>query len=138
MLLDQMFCYKVSKKRRRRKKKHQNRHTAKTGAKSRGAEDVRRRESTVAAAEKVEEAMQHLANPFDEMSIDQKKDLALFLCKRRLQVCDIQIFQIFQNIIELTSFSKVMNTINPIRRQSILGKAYSKARQRSMKMLPVR
>ena len=64
---------------------------------------MRRRESTVAAAEKVEEALQHLANPFDEMSIDQKKDLALFLCKRRLQVCDIQIFQIFQNIIELTT-----------------------------------
>ena len=99
---------------------------------------MRRRESTVAAAEKVEEAMQHLANPFDEMSIDQKKDLALFLCKRRPQVCDIQIFQIFHTIIKLTSFSKVMNTINPIRRQSILGKAYSKARHRSMKMLPVR
>ena len=58
----------------------------KAGAKSRGAENVKRREGTASAAQKVEEAMQHLPNPFDEMSIDEKKRLALFLCKRRLQV----------------------------------------------------
>ena len=84
-----MFCNKVGKKRRRKKGKPKCGHFAKTGAKSRGSEDVRRREKTVSAVEKVEEALQHLPNPFDEMSIDEKKDLALFLCKRRLKVCDI-------------------------------------------------
>ena len=81
------FCNKVGKKRRRRKKKPKHGVYVKAGAMSRGVEDVNRREKTISAAAKVEEAMQHLPNPFDEMSIDEKKHMALFLCKRRLKVC---------------------------------------------------
>ena len=49
---------------------------------------MKRSEKRVSAAQQLDEAMQHLPNPFDEMSIDEKKQMALFLCKRRLKVCD--------------------------------------------------
>ena len=83
-----MFCNQVGKKRRRRKKRPMHGLHVKAGAKSRGDKDVKRSEKAVSAAEKVDEAMQNLPNPFDEMSIDEKKQMALFLCKRRLKVCD--------------------------------------------------
>ena len=49
---------------------------------------MKRSEKRVSAAQQLDEAMQHLPNPFDEMSIDEKKQMALFLCKRRLKVCE--------------------------------------------------
>ena len=78
-----------NKKRRRRRKKLKFGKYVKSGAKPRGTVDEKRTEKRASVEEKVEEAMQHLKNPFDEMSINEKKDLALFLCKRRLKVCDI-------------------------------------------------
>ena len=80
------------RKRRRRRKKLKFGKYVKSGAKPRGTVDEKRTEKRAFVVEKVEEAMQNLKNPFDEMSIDQKKDLALFICKRRLQVCDIPEF----------------------------------------------
>ena len=35
---------------------------------------------------KVEQALDQLGNPFDQMSLDQKKELALFMFYRRLKV----------------------------------------------------
>ena len=78
------------KKRRRKKKKPKFGWYTKPGGKPRGAEDNRRREKEASAAQKVEDSLDNLVNPFDEMGIDQKKTMAVFLCKRRLQVCYIQ------------------------------------------------
>ena len=36
--------------------------------------------------QKIEQALNQLENPFDEMSLVQKKHIALFMCYRRLQV----------------------------------------------------
>ena len=94
------------RKRRRRRKKLKFGKYVKSGAKPRGTVDERRTEQRASAVEKVEEAMQHLPNPFDEMSIDQKKDLALFLCKRRLN-CLISRYKInipfYYSLVEIYS-----------------------------------
>ena len=58
----------------------------KAGAKSRGRQDVgmeRKRQERVVA---VDHALDHLTNPFDHMSVDQKKEMALFLFYRQLKV----------------------------------------------------
>ena len=58
----------------------------KAGAKPRGRQDVeweRKRQDRVTA---VDNALDQLTNPFDHMSVDQKKEMALFLFYRQLKV----------------------------------------------------
>ena len=71
------------KKKRRRKPKLGVR---KAGANSRGQEDARRAKQRAEKETKVATDVEELINPFDHMSMDQKKEAALSLCKRRLQV----------------------------------------------------
>ena len=58
------------RKRRRRRKKLKFGKYVMSGAKPGGTVDERRTEKRASVVEKVEEAMQHPKNPFDEMSID--------------------------------------------------------------------
>ena len=62
------------------------RKAAKAGTKSRGAEDVKRGQKRASEVASLEETLADLTNPFDEMSLDQKKQIALFLSKSRLKV----------------------------------------------------
>ena len=71
---------------RRRKRNSGFRKAAKAGAKSRGQEDVRRAKRVSETETRVAVAATALVNPFDHMNIDKKKEVALSLCKRRLQV----------------------------------------------------
>ena len=58
----------------------------KGGAKPRGQEAVRRNEERQRRIAEVDQFLELLVNPFDQMSITEKKELALFLFYRRLQV----------------------------------------------------
>ena len=78
------------KKRRRRKPKLGVR---KAGANSRGQEDARRAKQRAEKESKVARAAEELINPFDHMNMDQKKEAALSLCKRRLQVIILIFFE---------------------------------------------
>ena len=62
------------------------RKAAKVGTKSRVAEDVKRGQKRASQVAILEETLADLTNPFefDEMSLDQKKQIALFLSKIRL------------------------------------------------------
>ena len=62
------------------------RKAAKVGTKSRGAEDVKRGQKRASQVASLEETLADLTNPFDEMSLDQRKQIALFLSKSRLKV----------------------------------------------------
>ena len=62
------------------------RKAAKAGTKCRGAEDVKRGQKRASEVASLEETLADLTNPFDEMSLDQKKQIALFLSKSRLKV----------------------------------------------------
>ena len=62
------------------------RKAAKVGTKSRGAEDVKRGQKRASQVASLEETLADLTNPFDEMSLDQKKQIALYLSKSRLKV----------------------------------------------------
>ena len=62
------------------------RKAAKAGTKSRGAEDVKRGQKRASEVASLEETLADLTNPFDEMSLDQKKQIALYLSKSRLKV----------------------------------------------------
>ena len=71
---------------RRKKRSAIARPKKKAGAKPRGQQDVvmeRKRQGRVTA---VDHALDQLTNPFDLMSLDQKKELALFLFYRQLKV----------------------------------------------------
>ena len=72
--------------RRRRKKTALSRPAKKPGAKPRGRQDARRMGEMRRRVAQVGQALDQLGNPFDHMSIDQKKEHALFLFYRRLQV----------------------------------------------------
>ena len=72
--------------RRRRKKTALSRPAKKAGAKPRGRQDARRMREMRRRVAQVGQALDQLGNPFDHMSIDQKKEHALFLFYRRLQV----------------------------------------------------
>ena len=58
----------------------------KAGAKSRGKEDVRRAKKRAEQEYKLATDSGALVNPYDHMNMDQKKESALSICKRRLQV----------------------------------------------------
>ena len=75
--------------RRRRKKTALSRPAKKPGAKPRGRQDAKRMGEMRRRVAQVGQALDQLGNPFDHMSIDQKKEHALFLFYRRLQVKNI-------------------------------------------------
>ena len=71
---------------RRKKRSSIARPNKKAGAKPRGRQDVdweRKRQDRVTA---VDHVLDQLTNPFDHMSVDQKKEMALFLFYRQLKV----------------------------------------------------
>ena len=79
--------HQTPKRRKRGKyKKSALRYRTKSGAKPRGREDARRKEEMEEAGRKVNVALESLVNPYDNMNIDEKKELGLFLYYRRLQV----------------------------------------------------
>ena len=70
---------------------------------------MRERQSRIA---KVKQALDQLANPFDHMSLDEKKDMALFLYYRRLQVnnnTNTRKFWHFHSVSECLRFVRMCN-----------------------------
>ena len=70
----------------RRKRSAIGRPTKKAGAKPRGQQDVVRDRNRQERVTAVDHALDLLTNPFDHMSLDQKKELALFRFYRQLKV----------------------------------------------------
>lgn len=95
-------------KRRIRKKKKSAiaRPTKKAGAKPRGEEGARRIRESQSRIAKVARALDQLDNPFEEMSLDQKKQLALFMYYRRLQVHCTNTRNILYFVIQFQSVCK--------------------------------
>ena len=71
---------------RRKKRSAIGRPTKKAGAKPRGQQDVVRDWNRQERVTAVDHALDLLTNPFDHMSLDQKKELALFRFYRQLKV----------------------------------------------------